>query len=160
MNVFNNKDDSAVPMVPDDEPKPPVTQSRVFWMPDKLCKVCYSCESSFTMYRRRHHCRMCGQVFCNQCSQFFIEGAMIRLQGLVRSCKSCHDEMIERAASYRRKLMDDGDGYYNKTKSEVASWHRNTFAEYNHRSNHIFENPGSKMTHVTNLQVTVHFSHQ
>ena len=38
------------------------------WMPDKICKVCYNCEDQFTMYRRRHHCRMCGQIFCDRCS--------------------------------------------------------------------------------------------
>lgn len=45
-----------------------------YWMPDRYCKVCYSCEDSFTMYRRRHHCRMCGQVFCNPCSSYYIDG--------------------------------------------------------------------------------------
>jgi hypothetical protein len=43
------------------------------WMPDVLCKHCYACESQFTMFRRRHHCRLCGQVFCSRCSSFFVE---------------------------------------------------------------------------------------
>lgn len=30
---------------------------REYWMPDRLCKVCYGCEDPFTMFRRRHHCR-------------------------------------------------------------------------------------------------------
>ena len=30
---------------------------REYWMPDRLCKVCYCCEDPFTMFRRRHHCR-------------------------------------------------------------------------------------------------------
>lgn len=28
-----------------------------FWMPDRLCKLCYGCEDAFTMYRRKHHCK-------------------------------------------------------------------------------------------------------
>ena len=67
-----------------------------FWMPDKYCKVCYGCEDSFTMYRRRHHCRMCGQVFCSPCSNFYIDGSLINLQGPVRSCRLCYDQLFER----------------------------------------------------------------
>merc|ERR1712238_536464 len=26
----------------------------------------------FTVFRRRHHCRICGQVFCNTCSGYFV----------------------------------------------------------------------------------------
>ncbi len=43
------------------------------WMPDQLCKSCHACEEKFTVFRRRHHCRLCGQVFCNGCSSFFVE---------------------------------------------------------------------------------------
>jgi len=44
----------------------------VAWMPDRLCKTCYSCDTPFTVFRRRHHCRICGQVFCNTCSGYFV----------------------------------------------------------------------------------------
>jgi hypothetical protein len=37
-------------------------EHKQFWMPDKLCKTCYHCEEIFTVYKRKHHCRMCGQV--------------------------------------------------------------------------------------------------
>ncbi len=43
------------------------------WMPDQLCKNCYGCEEKFTVFRRRHHCRLCGQVFCSSCSSHFVE---------------------------------------------------------------------------------------
>ena len=33
---------------------------RQHWMPDQLCKQCYACETPFTVFRRRHHCRLCG----------------------------------------------------------------------------------------------------
>lgn len=45
---------------------------RQHWMPDQLCKQCYACEIPFTVFRRRHHCRLCGQVFCNACSAHFV----------------------------------------------------------------------------------------
>lgn len=41
--------------------------SRDFWMPDESCRVCYDCDSPFTIFNRRHHCRLCGRVFCGRC---------------------------------------------------------------------------------------------
>ncbi|KAH0691092.1 hypothetical protein KY289_018450 [Solanum tuberosum] len=42
--------------------------SRDFWMPDESCRVCYECDSLFTLFNRRHHCRLCGRVFCAKCT--------------------------------------------------------------------------------------------
>lgn len=66
-----------------------------YWMPDKLCKVCYGCEEQFTMFRRRHHCRMCGQIFCHTCSNYSIDGSVVNIAGLVRSCRLCHNQVTE-----------------------------------------------------------------
>jgi len=66
-----------------------------YWMPDKLCKVCYGCEEQFTMFRRRHHCRMCGQIFCHTCSNYSIDGSVVNISGLVRSCRLCHDQVTD-----------------------------------------------------------------
>ncbi|XP_058005132.1 1-phosphatidylinositol-3-phosphate 5-kinase FAB1B isoform X2 [Hevea brasiliensis] len=46
----------------------PPTVSRDFWMPDQSCRVCYECDSQFTIINRRHHCRLCGRVFCAKCT--------------------------------------------------------------------------------------------
>lgn len=41
---------------------------RDFWMPDHSCRVCYECDSQFTVFNRKHHCRICGRVFCAKCT--------------------------------------------------------------------------------------------
>ncbi|MQL80211.1 hypothetical protein Taro_012653, partial [Colocasia esculenta] len=46
----------------------PANVSRDFWMPDHSCRVCYECDSQFTILNRRHHCRLCGRVFCGKCT--------------------------------------------------------------------------------------------
>ncbi|TXG68186.1 hypothetical protein EZV62_003121 [Acer yangbiense] len=46
----------------------PANVSRDFWMPDQSCRVCYECDSQFTIFNRRHHCRLCGRIFCGQCT--------------------------------------------------------------------------------------------
>ena len=68
-------------------------ENRQHWMPDQLCKQCYSCETQFTVFRRRHHCRICGQVFCNHCSAFFVpqkSGATVRV------CQMCNEQVAQR----------------------------------------------------------------
>ncbi|XP_074302031.1 1-phosphatidylinositol-3-phosphate 5-kinase FAB1B-like [Silene latifolia] len=42
--------------------------SRDFWMPDDSCRVCYDCDAQFTLFNRRHHCRLCGRIFCGKCT--------------------------------------------------------------------------------------------
>ncbi|OMO70539.1 Zinc finger, FYVE-type [Corchorus capsularis] len=46
----------------------PDNVSRDFWMPDHSCRVCYDCDSQFTLFNRRHHCRLCGRIFCARCT--------------------------------------------------------------------------------------------
>ncbi|RWR95855.1 1-phosphatidylinositol-3-phosphate 5-kinase FAB1B [Cinnamomum micranthum f. kanehirae] len=46
----------------------PANVSRDFWMPDHSCRVCYECDSQFTVFNRKHHCRLCGRVFCAKCT--------------------------------------------------------------------------------------------
>ncbi|XP_068657830.1 1-phosphatidylinositol-3-phosphate 5-kinase FAB1B-like isoform X2 [Aristolochia californica] len=46
----------------------PANLSRDFWMPDHSCRVCYECDSPFNLINRRHHCRLCGRVFCAKCT--------------------------------------------------------------------------------------------
>lgn len=50
----------------------PADVSRDFWMPDQSCRVCYECDSQFTVFNRRHHCRLCGRVFCAKCTSHTI----------------------------------------------------------------------------------------
>nr|XP_043626802.1 1-phosphatidylinositol-3-phosphate 5-kinase FAB1B [Erigeron canadensis] len=50
----------------------PANVSRDFWMPDQSCRVCYECDLQFTLFNRRHHCRLCGRVFCAKCTHNWI----------------------------------------------------------------------------------------
>lgn len=50
---------------------------RRYWMPDSTGKECYECHEKFTTFRRRHHCRLCGQIFCSKCSNMHINGARL-----------------------------------------------------------------------------------
>ena len=38
------------------------------WAPDASAKECTGCGRGFNLFRRRHHCRRCGLIFCNACA--------------------------------------------------------------------------------------------
>eukprot|EP00118_Oscarella_pearsei_P025388 m.308108 g.308108 ORF g.308108 m.308108 type:complete len:472 (+) comp43385_c0_seq1:31-1446(+) len=42
----------------------------VSWVPDADATLCYDCKKPFSVSRRRHHCRLTGQVICGKCSRF------------------------------------------------------------------------------------------
>ena len=42
-------------------------RSKDDWRPDVEAVVCFGCTASFTVRLRRHHCRLCGEVFCAKC---------------------------------------------------------------------------------------------
>ena len=39
------------------------------WVPNEMIHNCEDCGASFTVLRRRHHCRLCGRVFCDDCTK-------------------------------------------------------------------------------------------
>jgi hypothetical protein len=42
--------------------------SKELWVDDAKCKACYECEAPFGLLVRRHHCRICGRIFCANCT--------------------------------------------------------------------------------------------
>jgi len=67
-----------------------LTHSRT-WVPDEEAPVCMQCSTSFTMTKRRHHCRKCGGVFCGKCcgTKQYIEYEGIKKLKKERVCDSC-----------------------------------------------------------------------
>ena len=39
------------------------------WVPDAEAPHCRCCGQQFTVIKRRHHCRFCGEVICGGCSK-------------------------------------------------------------------------------------------
>ena len=79
---------------------------RQYWLSDELCKECYSCERPFYMLRRKHHCRVCGRIFCSSCSAYSVSGKPYGYsQSTVRACKDCfeiaRDEVTEAQLAHR-----------------------------------------------------------
>ncbi|RWR93517.1 FYVE zinc finger [Cinnamomum micranthum f. kanehirae] len=61
---------------------------------------CQGCSSQFTLLNRKHHCRRCGGLFCNSCTQ---QRMILRGQGdsPVRICDPCKN--LEEAARFEMR---------------------------------------------------------
>jgi 1-phosphatidylinositol-3-phosphate 5-kinase len=62
---------------------------KAFWMPDSVSKECYECGDKFTTFRRRHHCRVCGQIFCSKCRSQELPGKLMGIKGNLKVCIYC-----------------------------------------------------------------------
>ncbi|GAA5979221.1 hypothetical protein JCM11641_001965 [Rhodosporidiobolus odoratus] len=76
------------------------------WVPDSRATQCKCCKNLFGMLRRKHHCRLCGSVFCWACSSkyFIIPGSLLprstanetqQPDRLARSCDACYAAVFE-----------------------------------------------------------------
>eukprot|EP00505_MAST-04D_sp_SCG-Rhode-Island_P003336 Stramenopile-MAST_4_protein_3336 len=55
------------------------------WQSDHDSTHCPGCDNKFTCINRRHHCRFCGGLRCQDCSKWKVEG--------VRSCQACYVDL-------------------------------------------------------------------
>jgi 1-phosphatidylinositol-3-phosphate 5-kinase len=62
--------------------------NREFWMRDENARDCFHCGEPFTTFRRKHHCRTCGQIFDNKCT-VLVSGSNFGSMGAVRVCRPC-----------------------------------------------------------------------
>lgn len=63
--------------------------SKEYWMKDDSAKECFACGKKFNTFRRRHHCRICGQIFCSSCT-LIISGERFGYDGRMRVCSNCY----------------------------------------------------------------------
>eukprot|EP01064_Diplonema_japonicum_P014645 TRINITY_DN2231_c7_g1_i1.p1 TRINITY_DN2231_c7_g1~~TRINITY_DN2231_c7_g1_i1.p1 ORF type:complete len:599 (+),score=133.42 TRINITY_DN2231_c7_g1_i1:77-1873(+) len=62
---------------------------RPYLIPDTDVLTCYLCEREFKWFRRRHHCRACGNVVCSTCSPTKAPILVLGYPAPVRICRSC-----------------------------------------------------------------------
>ncbi|XP_055524681.1 RUN and FYVE domain-containing protein 2 isoform X3 [Wyeomyia smithii] len=59
------------------------------WTPDRVVSNCKGCEKEFSITRRKHHCRHCGNIFCSNCSEHVAVIPGEANGKPVRVCDSC-----------------------------------------------------------------------
>ncbi|GAA6036238.1 hypothetical protein JCM8097_006852 [Rhodosporidiobolus ruineniae] len=79
------------------------------WVPDSRYSTCKCCQASFGVWRRRHHCRLCGSLVCYACSaKYFIIPASLLTKStstdpsqadrLARACDPCYAAVFNPSA--------------------------------------------------------------
>lgn len=105
--------DRIVPGWDQDAWEYPVANQEKFWQDDAAAEQCQYCGVHFSLQLRRHHCRMCFDIFCLECCNASLEmalcpGAPIRMQ---RVCCQCFQD-AERNKSLlevRRVIRENHD---------------------------------------------------
>ena len=59
------------------------------WIADSEAVSCMICDSQFSFLTRKHHCRCCGGVFCNECCKSKISLVFLESTEPVRVCNLC-----------------------------------------------------------------------
>ncbi|CAD6578632.1 MAG: 1-phosphatidylinositol-3-phosphate 5-kinase [Alectoria sarmentosa] len=79
--------------------------NKEYWMKDENARDCFSCGDSFSTFRRKHHCRTCGQIFDAKCTSL-LSGEYFGQTGMLRVCKGC--EGIIKGDDDSSEISDDG----------------------------------------------------
>ncbi|CAO2840340.1 unnamed protein product [Amaranthus hypochondriacus] len=109
--------------------------SRHFWMPDHSCRVCYNCDAQFTVFNRRHHCRVCGRIFCGKCTENSVpahtpvSSDFLGEQEKVRACNYCFRQWEQASTCVDhgshdpidRTVSEDGDASSKSSESAYGS---------------------------------------
>ncbi|PFH58268.1 hypothetical protein XA68_13937 [Ophiocordyceps unilateralis] len=86
--------------------------TRIHWKPDPQSSVCDdpTCKRGFSYFVRRHHCRKCGDIFCDWHSSFFLpldqDANFNPRAALSRACNHCFQEV--KASQGRRDAQPAG----------------------------------------------------
>jgi len=72
------------------------------WINDAHVRQCFTCFAKFGTFNRRHHCRVCGNIFCASCSDkriYFTPKSREAEDGYVpkqkRACTACFNKITE-----------------------------------------------------------------
>lgn len=76
-----------------------VAEEKQHWVPDEAVSKCTACASDFGPFLRRHHCRNCGDVFCDKCTHGRTALTSDEEAPIVRVCDRCLAEVTQRLSN-------------------------------------------------------------
>lgn len=77
----------------------PGSEEKDHWVPDEAVAKCTACATDFNAFVRRHHCRNCGDIFCDKCTHGRIALTADENAQRVRVCDRCMVEVTQRLSN-------------------------------------------------------------
>ena len=112
------------------------------WINDSECNKCCKCNKYFNLFRRKHHCRKCGNIFCYECLDNVVYyGLKTKICNICKNNKTYYEYIIDQLnkkdnfITYLKSLLENKK----KTKSEIIRTTKTVstqtdFIENNHNS--------------------------
>ena len=97
-------------------------EDKQLWVPDEHSQNCYNCGSKFfSLLNRRHHCRVCGNIFCKSCLESFCEITIYGEKKELKVCSYCQEKKGELNNILKNNLVEYRNDKGNKI-FETKSW--------------------------------------
>ncbi|XVE69697.1 hypothetical protein DITRI_Ditri10aG0011800 [Diplodiscus trichospermus] len=77
----------------------PGNEEKDHWVPDEAVSKCTACGTDFGAFVRKHHCRNCGDIFCDKCTHGRIALTADENAQPVRVCDRCMAEVTQRLSN-------------------------------------------------------------
>ncbi|XP_058266430.1 FYVE and coiled-coil domain-containing protein 1 isoform X2 [Hemibagrus wyckioides] len=92
-----------------------------WWLMDREATHCLSCNSQFTWWLRKHHCRLCGRIFCYYCSNNFVSTKSgVKKERCCRECYTQHSAVVERFTRSEISSTTDTPAEHTHTASAAS----------------------------------------
>jgi len=79
------------------------------WVSDEEAPACQQCSAQFTLTKRRHHCRNCGQVLCKRCTSHTASLPWYSIDKPARICSQCYVDHLDKILAENRKPNWESD---------------------------------------------------
>mmetsp|Transcript_20142 Transcript_20142/g.77105 ORF Transcript_20142/g.77105 Transcript_20142/m.77105 type:complete len:572 (-) Transcript_20142:29-1744(-) len=139
-NVTDEECDSCGP-----EKQPPIAKPE--WLPDHAQIRCFTCRIPFGLLIRKHHCRLCGYIFCDNCTSLRASfPSWFGYEGPQRVCSACAPKLFR----YRGlSSSSDGDCSHKKTSSPSMQVDRSVSAMSRETTVEKEESPPGQQRSIT-----------
>lgn len=74
-----------------------------YWKPNHEIKECFKCKTPFDINAKKHHCRACGEGFCEKCSS---KKQPVPARGWTTEVRVCDDCYLEEPPSLSQSVTD------------------------------------------------------
>lgn len=95
----------------------PIESRRIHkWVEDNSIDKCFNCQNEFTFMVRKHHCRLCGRIFCYNCCNYHTILPIDILTKIPERPKNVTDYVINRHDDMSRPVKVCGNCFAHSNK--------------------------------------------